>query len=696
MKRAAGVAGFCYLAALFAGSMADARSGIVCSALCGILAAVMFLLRRKALFVLMPCVFAAGFLSYGLYLYGREAALKTYDGSVIPVSGIVTDKRAPAHDLTTYQLKCVLNGTALQIVAYTADTDADIGDELSFDAVLTLPKNTAAFEEQSYWMSKGVLLKATALADTVAVSKAGNGGLTAIPQQIARQLSRFAEETAQKIYSFMPNDTGALLGAVILGDRSAFSDELYSNMKRAGLAHYASVSGFHMTLLAHLLMMILGVTPLAGKRRLKFALLCFLLLSFSAICGFTVSVLRSLVMIVIFYSAQLFGRRVDTFNSLGFAALVLLLPAPYACLDAGLLMSFAGTLGVGIAAPAVDNYLGKALKLPGIIRKILSPLSGTICANLCTLPISVIYFGGVSLISPVTNLIASLPFMFLLICGLLYAVSFGLFTPLLVPAGFVSEWLCDVIDMFGGWRYAFLPANADITEPLMLTGGLLVCLAWIYYRKAKPTAKTALATLCIICAALGANTLRTLSQTQIAVFSDGRAGFAAVSAGDTQIIVSTDSAARVLQNAGDYLADRFEDQADLFCLLSDSFNAQTSAESFPADRYFPPETEKTEHFSDPDGRITLTYSNGAALLTIDGVRIFIGSWQAAKIASQSENPINIMILSGYVRSDYHLTADYFVYLDRRQLADYSAQNSRNAYFDETRMIFVTVKKENEA
>jgi hypothetical protein len=58
-----------------------------------------------------------------------------------------------------------------------------------------------------------------------------------------------------------------------------------------------------------------------------------------------------------------------------------------------------------------------------------------------------------------------------------------------------------------------------------------------------------------------------------------------------------------------------------------------------------------------------------------------------------------MILSGYVRSDYHLTADYFVYLDRRQSTDIgnsSAQNSRNAYFDETRMIFMTTKKENES
>jgi competence protein ComEC len=694
MKRAAGVAGFGYLAALFAGSMLDARSGIVCAAICSVLAAGLILLRRGKPFVLMACVFAVGFLSYGLYLYGTEAPLENYIGEVLTLSGVILDKRAPAHDLTTYQLECELNGYKVRIVTYTADTNADIGDTLSFDAILSSPKNTAAFDEESYWMSKGVRLKATALSNTVAVTKAQGGGSIAV--FLAKQISGFSTEMAQSIYSFMPNDTGALLSSVILGDRSAFSDDLYNNMKRAGLAHYASVSGFHMTLLSHLLMMILGVTPLAGKRRLKFVLLCFLLLSFSAVCGFTVSVVRSLIMIVIYYSAQLFGRRGDTFNSLGFAALVLLLPAPYACLDAGLLMSLAGTIGVGIAAPAADNYLGKALKLPGIMRKILSPVNGTVCANLCTLPVSVIFFGGVSLISPVSNLIASLPFAFLLICGLLYTISFGLFLPLLIPAGYVSQWLCDVIDVFGGWKYAFLPANTDIIEPLMLAGGMLICLAWVYYRRVKPTVKTALATVCIVCAALTVSTVVSHSQTRITVFSDGKAGLVAVSAGGRQFMVATDSSANILNTAGDFLAERFADEADVFCLLSDSHNAATAAKAFPAGTYFPPDAPQAETFTDPDGRITLAQSDGAVLLTVDGVRVFIGSFKGAQAVSPADMPINVMILSGYVRSDYHLNADYFIYLDRRQLPDLSLQNERNAYFDETKMVVITETQEGEA
>ena len=69
-------------------------------------------------------------------------------------------------------------------------------------------------------------------------------------------------------------------------------------------------------------------------------------LLFMALVGFSPSVVRAGVTMLLFYAAKWMGEKEDSLTSLGFAALLLCLFNPYAASDVGLLLSFLMQLGV--------------------------------------------------------------------------------------------------------------------------------------------------------------------------------------------------------------------------------------------------------------------------------------------------------------------------------------------------------------
>lgn len=190
--------------------------------------------------------------------------------------------------------------------------------------------------------------------------------------------------------------------SMLFGMDERLSPRLSESLKVCGAAHYTAVSGAHFAVFAAVL---LGMIP-ENRRRTRTA--AALLFAPAAIIFFgpARSVLRASAMFFLYSLSGIFRRKAETLNSLCLSFSLITLFSPGAVLDAGFAMSVLGVFGAGV----VGTELSKKLRmlLPEGLHAI-SPVVGaaavSISAVICTAPISVALFKGVSLSGALTSLL---------------------------------------------------------------------------------------------------------------------------------------------------------------------------------------------------------------------------------------------------------------------------------------------------
>ena len=213
----------------------------------------------------------------------------------------------------------------------------------------------------------------------------------------------------QRLTLALGERVGALLGSMLLGGGSAVDEEMRDIFAANGLSNLLSVSGTHVILLASLLMLLLRSLPRPMGRLLLILILGF----YAVLCGLRPPVLRALIMSIVLLLGK--GRASDEAENtkvsnyyeraekgylLCLVAVVLLLVKPLWLLDSGFQLSFGATAGLLWLAPACAKMFPQSW--PDDFSK---GVSITLAAQLATLPILVVNFHQISLISLVSNLV---------------------------------------------------------------------------------------------------------------------------------------------------------------------------------------------------------------------------------------------------------------------------------------------------
>lgn len=234
-----------------------------------------------------------------------------------------------------------------------------------------------------------------------------------------------AVRVRERITKLFPPDVEGFLRGLLTGDRSGMSYELRNRLSLTGLSHVVSVSGMHVSLLFGVLL------ALCRRRRALTVLLSVPLLTFfAAMLGFTPSVTRAVVMNTIVLCAPLAGREEDQPTTLGFALLVILLANPWAIANVSLQLSFLAMAGIFLFAGPMHRrlcgLLPKALQksrclFARALRAVLLIVSVSMSVQTVSLPLAAWYFGMVSLLAPLTNLlcVSLIAAVFTLSCGVL-------------------------------------------------------------------------------------------------------------------------------------------------------------------------------------------------------------------------------------------------------------------------------------
>ena len=265
------------------------------------------------------------------------------------------------------------------------------------------------------------------------VEKLGSPGSVS-PARIASRLRQALQDKIEGYFSGGAagslSQPGAVLEALLLGERRRMDDDVTLDFQESGLLHLIAISGAHIGIIS---MLLLGLFRLAGLApRPSAAILILILVFYSLLVEGSASVLRATIMAVSFLLGRLIWRESNIVNALAFSALVLLLDNPFNLFDPGFQLTYAATLSIIL-------FQSKFLKrLPPLPFKIGKMIALSAAAQVGVMPLLAGAFNRVALAPLILNL-AAVPLV-----AVIMAAGY-VFFPLAFAADFLAFPLAGVI-----------------------------------------------------------------------------------------------------------------------------------------------------------------------------------------------------------------------------------------------------------
>ena len=200
-----------------------------------------------------------------------------------------------------------------------------------------------------------------------------------------------------RIKKLIPEPEVNLGMSYLLGMKSGLPNDLSENLRIVGLVHIVVASGAHLSILVEIAKKVFG--KISRMASLIFSLI--FILFFMAMVGWTPSILRAGVMAMLTLVTWFVGRKISPIRMIITVMAGTLLINPMFVINLGWLLSFASFGGIMILGPKITKYF-YGEKKPGFIGETVIT---TLSATLMTLPITLYYYGTISLISVVANLL---------------------------------------------------------------------------------------------------------------------------------------------------------------------------------------------------------------------------------------------------------------------------------------------------
>lgn len=339
---------------------------------------------------------------------------------------------------------------------YYETEEPEIGDEVSFKATLGSVKDYLSDGEYTYFYKDGITVVATDVSElkiTPSSSPHRYKFLAVIRSFISNTLINRTNE-----------DTGGFLSALLIGDKSHLDANTALNFRRIGISHILALSGMHLAIITHALERLLRALNLHKRARIITTALFTVL--YMAVVGFTPSITRSGVMLLIYYLLFLISRHHDSITSLFIAVSVIVFLSPTSVFDISLWLSAFATLGVIISSSIYKSHNERRNIFMKALNFCLSSVVASFFAISCTLVFSILEFKSVSLISIFTTVIFSFPMLLFIYAGMLLLLLGGL-----IPFGnlviIFSDLIKEAADMMASPTWVL--ASADFLAVRIIT-----------------------------------------------------------------------------------------------------------------------------------------------------------------------------------------------------------------------------------
>ncbi len=335
-------------------------------------------------------------------------SLNTYSGHFIIKTDNIEDSLFSAYKFSVY-----LDGETSGLI--------DVGSVISFSCNIEPHSNK---ESETYRYSKGI----SAVCENVSDFKVHEQRRVVVENILDRArmwLTRHA-------ISVSDEDTGNLVSALLFGERNSLSPEVNLDFKRLGITHILALSGMHLALLSLAADKILSL--LQVHKKLRVTLTTMFAVMYMAFTGFSTSVVRAGLMLIISSILFLLAREPDPITSLFVAVTIIILISPYAIYDIALWLSAFATLGVIMYSEWERSSVKRKNKKINnkIIYAAIESLGISAFSITATLFITHFSFDGISVLSPIATLIFTI-----LTTVIMYLGALMLLIGKLIPIGFI-------------------------------------------------------------------------------------------------------------------------------------------------------------------------------------------------------------------------------------------------------------------
>lgn len=300
----------------------------------------------------------------------------------------------------------------------------------------------------NYFNSKGIFLFAYEESE-MTVSQSEDLPIWCFPAVLRYKIKSLLDAS-------FPQDTSPFAKALLLGDSSELDYATDTSFKISGIRHIIAVSGLHISILYGL------ICVLTLRRRFLTAAVGIpVLILFAAVAGFTPSVVRACIMVCLMQLAMVFDKEYDAPTALAFAVLLMLMMNPMAVASVSLQMSVSCVAGILLFQKPAHNWLNNCFPQRYIPKKlrsmVCSSISVTVSAMSLVTPLSALYFGAVSLVGILTNVLT------------LWVVSFVFYGIMFVCLlGYLMPGAAVILASVLSWpiRYVLLAAKILASAPL--------------------------------------------------------------------------------------------------------------------------------------------------------------------------------------------------------------------------------------
>ncbi len=401
----------------------------------------------------------------------------------VAIKGMIVDDPDRRPDKTTYTVDVELLKTGLRTIPVhgrvlvsvrMTNSEREYGDVIVVEGVLELPGDIEGFRYDNYLSRYGIysLMRNPMIEDT-----GENHG-----NRVLRSLFRLRHALEAQINRLLPEPHASLLAGLLIGSRGAMPQSLVQEFKATGLTHIVAISGFNITMLITVMGTLLFWLPL----KWRFWPSVLLIAAFTLLTGASASAVRAAVMGILGLLALQLNRLQTTRLTVLWSAFFMLAWNPKQLWwDAGFQLSFLALIGVLEISPVLKPYMKRIPEICGLQESLTLTLSAQLLASawICFL------FGQLSLIAPISNLLAPPAVPYAMLFGTVSILLGWIWMPLgqvtAIVAWLPLQWITGVAYTLSEIPYAVIQIQGISTFWIVLYFALLAL--WVTRHTATPS-----------------------------------------------------------------------------------------------------------------------------------------------------------------------------------------------------------------
>ena len=227
--------------------------------------------------------------------------------------------------------------------------------------------------------------------------------------------AKFLQEQLHDIYDDhgIQGEAGSIIEAMTIGRKTDLSSDTRNTYAHAGVSHILALSGFHVGIIVLMIQFFFfkNIMPRRWQWVSNFFIIATLW-CYALLTGLSPSLVRATTMFTILLLCQSMNREAISPSSCAFAFLVMLCINPFYLHHIGFQLSFIAVGAIGVLGRRLINLCTSSNNLIHYIW-LITMVAVSLISTIFTAPLVAHYFGRLTLISLLSNLIL-FPFVYLL------------------------------------------------------------------------------------------------------------------------------------------------------------------------------------------------------------------------------------------------------------------------------------------